>query len=47
MNLYIPANLANQLKTLAEKDRRSVSGYLRLMIEKALTQPINQNTQCN
>lgn len=45
MNLYVPETLAKQLKVLAEKDRRSVSGYIRLMIEKALT--AQNQSQCN
>lgn len=46
MNLYLPPNLAARLKTLAQQDNRSVSQYLRLLVERALAQPINES-QCN
>lgn len=47
MNLYLPKNLADQVKAAAKRDRRSVSQYVQLLVERALTPTTNQNTQCN
>lgn len=45
MNLYLPPSLAARLKTLAQQDNRSVSQYLRLLVERTLN--AQTPTQCN
>ena len=47
MNLYLPKQLADLVKEAAKRDRRSVSQYVQLLIERAMTPQNNQNTQCN
>jgi hypothetical protein len=39
MTLYVPDTLAEKLKKAAERDRRSVSSYTGIVLERALSQP--------